>query len=86
MDGTDVCFAPVLSIPEAYEHPHNRARGTFVEVDGAFQPAAAPRFSRSAAAKPGTTAYPGQHTDETLRDWGLSPDELKKLRESKGIA
>ncbi len=86
MDGTDVCFAPVLSIPEAYEHPHNRARGTFVEVDGAMQPAAAPRFSRSATAKPGTTAYPGQHTDETLLDWGLSPDELKKLRESKAIA
>ncbi len=86
MDGTDVCFAPVLSIPEAYEHPHNRARGTFVEVDGAMQPAAAPRFSRSATAKPGTTAYPVQHTDETLLDWGLSPDELKKLRESKAIA
>jgi alpha-methylacyl-CoA racemase len=86
MEGSDVCFAPVLSMPEAYEHPHNRARQTFVEVDGRLQPASAPRFSRTPSSKPGSTAYPGQHTDETLLDWGLSPDELKKLRETGAVA
>ena len=86
LEGTDVCFAPVLSIPEAYAHPHNRERGTFVEVESALQPAPAPRFGRTPAATPGPTAYPGQHTEETLLDWGLSPDELRKLREAGAIA
>ena len=45
MEGSDVCFAPVLSMAEALEHPHNVARGTFVERDGVMQPAPAPRFS-----------------------------------------
>ena len=47
MEHTDVCFAPVLTMSEAAEHPHNVARGTFVEVGGAPQPAPAPRFSRT---------------------------------------
>ena len=46
-DGTDACVAPVLSPWEAHEHPHNVARSTFIEVDGAVQPAPAPRFSRT---------------------------------------
>ena len=49
MERTDVCFAPVLTMSEAAEHPHNVARETFVEVDGVAQPAPAPRFSRTAA-------------------------------------
>ncbi len=48
MLGTDVCYAPVLSLGEAPQHPHNVARKTFVEVDGVTQPAPAPRFSRTA--------------------------------------
>ena len=47
MEGSDVCFAPVLTLPEAIAHPHNRARGVFVEIDGVAQPAPAPRFSRT---------------------------------------
>ena len=46
MEGTDVCFAPVLSMDEAYEHPHNKERNTFIEVAGVMQPAPAPRFSK----------------------------------------
>ncbi|MEP6173132.1 MAG: CoA transferase, partial [Parasphingorhabdus sp.] len=45
MEGTDICFAPVLSLVEAKEHPHNVARETFVDVDGLMQPAPAPRYS-----------------------------------------
>jgi len=47
MEGSDVCFAPVLTLQEAIDHPHNRARNTFIEVDGVVQPAPAPRFSRT---------------------------------------
>lgn len=52
LEGSDVCFAPVLSFDEAPEHPHMKARGTFVEVDGVIQPAPAPRFSRTVPAIP----------------------------------
>ena len=47
MEGTDVCFAPVLNMEEAPNHPHNKARQTFIELEGATQPAPAPRFSRT---------------------------------------
>lgn len=49
MDGTDACFAPVLSMADAPNHPHNRARGVFIELDGVLQPAPAPRFSRTSS-------------------------------------
>jgi alpha-methylacyl-CoA racemase len=86
MEGSDVCFAPVLSIAEAPLHPHNVHRKSFVEIGGFAQPAPAPRFSRTEAELPGPAAHPGQHTDAALADWGFSPDELAKLRESKAIA
>ena len=86
MEGTDVCFAPVLSMDEAPKHPHNVARGTFVEVAGVTQPAPAPRFSRTAAAVDRPPAAPGEHTDEALADWGFSADELAKLRAFAAIA
>ena len=86
MEGTDVCFAPVLSMGEAYQHPHNVARRTFVEIAGKLQPAPAPRFSRSAPDVPAPPPHPGQHTDAALRDWGFTPDDLRTLRESKAIA
>jgi alpha-methylacyl-CoA racemase len=53
LEGTDTCFAPVLTLAEAPDHPHSRARGTFIEVDGVVQPAPAPRFSRTPAGTPG---------------------------------
>ncbi|MBI2526108.1 MAG: CoA transferase [Candidatus Rokubacteria bacterium] len=80
MEGSDVCFAPVLSYSEALQHPHNRARGTFVEVDGIEQPAPAPRFSRTPAAIQRPPARPGEHTEEALGDWGFSAADIAALR------
>ncbi|MCX7621911.1 MAG: CoA transferase, partial [Acidimicrobiales bacterium] len=86
MEGTDACFAPVLSLAEAPEHPHNRHRATFVEVEGLVQPAPAPRFSRTPGAIQRPPAHPGQHTDEALADWGFDADRIAKLRERGAIA
>ena len=86
LEGSDACFAPVLSISEAPAHPHNRARGTFVEVDGVVQPAPAPRFSRTPSGRPTAPAAPGSATDSDLAPWGLSPARLAPLRQSGVIA
>ena len=80
MDGTDVCFAPVLTIPEAYEHPQNTLRNTFVEVAGVRQPAPAPRFQRTPSAVAGPPAHPGANTDDVLAKAGFGADEIGKLR------
>jgi alpha-methylacyl-CoA racemase len=72
LEGTDVCYAPVLTMGEAPSHPHNAARGTFVEVEGLVQPAPAPRFSRTPGAIQGPAAKPGQNTAEILADWEIS--------------
>jgi alpha-methylacyl-CoA racemase len=85
MEGSDVCFAPVLSMKEAPNHPHNREHGTFVEVDGVTQPAPAPRFSRTPSAIQRPPAVPGQHTEEALRDWGFSATDLEQLRSCGAI-
>jgi alpha-methylacyl-CoA racemase len=75
--GSDACVAPVLSYAEAREHPHLRARGTYVESHGIVQPAPAPRFSRTPGALDRPPAQPGQHTREALTDWGVTGvDEL----------
>jgi alpha-methylacyl-CoA racemase len=71
MEGTDVCFAPVLTMDEAPRHPHNAGRRTFVEIAGVVQPAPAPRFSRTPGAIRRPPAHPGQHSDEILRELGL---------------
>jgi alpha-methylacyl-CoA racemase len=86
MEGTDVCFAPVLSMQEAPQHPHNQARETFVEVAGIVQPAPAPRFSRTPPVIQRPPSHPGQHTDDALADWGFSKEEITRLREIKAIA
>jgi alpha-methylacyl-CoA racemase len=86
MEGSDVCFAPVLSMGEAPAHPHNRERGTFTEVAGVVHPAPAPRFGRTAAAIQGPPAQPGAHTDEALADWGVAADRIRALREAGAIA
>jgi alpha-methylacyl-CoA racemase len=85
LEGTDACAVPVLSLTEAPAHPHNVARGTFVDQDGAVQPAPAPRFSRTAPEISRPAPGPGQHTDEALADWGFSADELSKLRETGAV-
>jgi len=77
MEGTDVCFAPVLSWQEAARHPHNVARGTFVEVEGVTQPAPAPRFSATPGAITGPAPLPGQHTEEILTSWGITPASVQ---------
>lgn len=86
MEGTDVCFAPVLSIEEAVAHPHNAQRQTFVEVDGVPQPAPAPRFSRTPGEIAGPPPHAGQHSDDVLRDAGFSDDEIASLRASGAVA
>ena len=85
MEGSDICFAPVLSIGEAIDHPHNRARQTFVEVDGVPQPAPAPRFSRTPTAVQGPPPKAGEHSDAVLADWGFSGERIEALREAGAI-
>jgi len=69
LEGTDACFAPVLSLKEAPLHPHHRARATFVSAFGVTQPAPAPRFSKTPGAIQSPPPQPGQHTQEVLEDW-----------------
>ncbi|HET6183876.1 MAG TPA: CaiB/BaiF CoA-transferase family protein [Acetobacteraceae bacterium] len=84
MEGTDVCFAPVLTMTEAKEHPHAKARAAFVDVGGVAQPAPAPRFSRTPpAARLAPTR--GQHTDEVLAEAGFSADEVRELRREQVV-
>ncbi|AKL73032.1 putative acyl-CoA transferase/carnitine dehydratase [Actinobacteria bacterium IMCC26256] len=85
LEHSDACYAPVLEMSEAAEHPHLKARGTYVEEFGVTQPAPAPRFSRTPGAIQGPPAWPGQHTDAALSDWGFNADELSALRESGAI-
>jgi alpha-methylacyl-CoA racemase len=86
LEGTDACFAPVLSLAEARTHPHNAHRGTFTEVAGVAQPAPAPRFSRTPGAVARPPAHAGQHTGEALEEWGLTGDEVATLRDTGAIA
>ena len=79
MEGSDVCFAPVLDMSEAPDHPHNKARGAFVTIAGIPQPAPAPRFSRTAAATPGPPPEPGEHAEEILADWGIAAAPARAL-------
>ncbi len=85
-EGTDACFAPVLSLGEAPEHPHNRVRETFVEFAGVVQPAPAPRFDRTPGGIRSAPAAAGQHTDEGLADWGIGDEERGRLRAAGVIA
>ncbi len=80
LEGTDVCFAPVLDMAEAPRHPHNAARGTFVEVDGVTQPAPAPRFSRTQAEIGLPPSAPGQDGAAVLADWGWSTASVEALQ------
>ncbi len=73
------CAAPVLSMTEAPQHPQNRHRRTFVDVDGVVQPAPAPRFSRTAPRPPGGPALPGSHTRVVLEELGMSEDDVSSL-------
>ena len=85
MEGTDVCFAPVLNLKEAPDHPHNKARNTFVEIDGVVQPAPAPRFSRTQGEIQGPAAIAGEHSKKVLRDWGYTDEEIAKLMAANAL-
>ena len=85
LEGTDVCFAPVLDMAEAPRHPHNAARQTFVEIDGVTQPAPAPRFSRTTPAMPEPPSSPGQDSDAVLHDWGFTAESIEALRAAEVI-
>jgi alpha-methylacyl-CoA racemase len=85
MEGSDVCFAPILDLDEAPRHPHNRERQTFVDVDGVVQPAPAPRFSRTPGAVQSAPPKAGEHSEAVLRDWGFSPQEIGDLRAAEAI-
>jgi len=85
MEGTDVCFAPVLNLKEAPIHPHNIDRKTFVELDGVVQPAPAPRFSRTQGEIQGPAAMAGEHTREVLSAWNFTDQEIGELQASGAI-
>jgi len=86
LEGTDVCFAPVLSMEEAAQHPHNVERGTFIDVAGLTQPGPAPRFSRTPPPVPSAPPHAGQDTDEALVDWGIDAARVATLRSSGAVA
>jgi alpha-methylacyl-CoA racemase len=86
LEMTDVCFAPVLTMSEAATHPHNVARGTFVEHDGRVQPAPAPRFSRTPGSIARPAAHAGEHTREILGDWGFDADRVDALVGNGAVA
>lgn len=85
LEGTDVCFAPVLSYKEAPTHPHNRARATYVEAFGITQPRPAPRFSRTDPDIPDAPPVPGQDTNEVLAEFGFNRAEISALAESGAV-
>lgn len=85
MEGTDVCFAPVLSFTEAPSHPANVARKTYVEVDGVTQPAPAPRFSRTPSSVAHGPHGLGEDTVSTLSAMGFAESEIQALREAGTI-
>jgi alpha-methylacyl-CoA racemase len=86
MEHTDVCFAPVLTMGEAAQHPHNVARGTFIEVAGVTQPRPAPRFSRTTPEVVSAPAHAGQHSRAVLADWGIAADRIDALVASGAVA
>ena len=78
LEPAEACATAVLALHEAPRHPHNVARGTFVEVDGQVQPAPAPRFSRT----PGAIRRP---PSDALAAWGIAPETLERLRAAGAI-
>lgn len=79
LEGTDACFAPVLTLAEAPDHPHALARAAFITVDGVVQPAPSPRFSRTPAAQPTPAETPGASSRAVLTDWGVPLAEISRL-------
>ena len=85
MEHTDVCYAPVLTMSEAAEHPHNRAREAFVTIGDHVQPAPAPRYSETRPETPEPAPMPGDDSEAVLKDIGLNADEIARLREAGAV-
>ena len=85
LEGSDACFAPVLSLAEVGQHPHAQARQAYTEVGGVLQPAPAPRFSRSQPAQPSPAVPAGTHTLAVLAELGFSDAEVAALQ-AAGVA
>jgi len=79
LEGTDACFTPILGMAESMEHPHNKARGTFVTVGGIKQAAPAPRFSRTQSEISSAAGPASDDIKHTLEQWGASRKALKNL-------
>jgi alpha-methylacyl-CoA racemase len=86
LEGSDACFAPVLTIGEAASHSHMRERGTFVEVDGIVRPGIAPRFERCRTDDRAVAPFLGAHTREVLAQAGFAPGQIESLLSSGAIA
>ncbi|MCG2634780.1 MAG: CoA transferase [Gammaproteobacteria bacterium] len=84
LTGTDFCYTPVHNLATAPEHPQNRARDSFVDIEGMVQPAPAPKFSRTPGAVSAPPPEVGQHTADILADWGFSAREIDTLHQ-KGV-
>jgi len=85
LEGTDVCFGPILTMTEAAEHPHIKERGTVVSYHDILQPAPAPRFSRTGAEIQGPAVAPGHDTEAVLSSFGFSADEVAALVASGAV-
>ncbi|CAM4152846.1 CaiB/BaiF CoA-transferase family protein [Nocardia ninae] len=77
--GSDACVAPVLSPWEAHEHPHNKARNAFIEVDGVLQPAPAPRFDRTPVDVPAPLSSDPEHVRKLLSGWGVHAEHIERV-------
>jgi alpha-methylacyl-CoA racemase len=86
MEGTDVCYAPVLTMAQAPLHPHNKARGSFVDVEGCQQTAPAPRFSRTPGDVGCKPVLPGHDTETILQELGLDTDTIAGLKTAGAVA
>lgn len=86
MQGTDICFAPVLRFTEAPAHPAALARDAYITVDGVSQPAPAPRYSRTPSRVAHGAPANGADTDAVLGAMGFAAREIRALREAGAIA
>ena len=85
LENTDVCYAPVLSINEAREHPHMKARNNFISIEDVVQPTPAPRFSKTNSESPKKAPKLGENNEEILLQLGYTDEDIKSFKERKII-